>query len=717
MTSVTAETSQALGHGILRGGIFDAQALPGTTGIALVVFGALLLLAVLVALVLLRRQLLLEAKLDEAEAVAERLHDQIWELRESEERYRSLLEGQDDLIQRRDARGRLTYVNEAYAALAGRAAETLLGTSFELTRDPASLDAPRTAGSSSYDEAIVTPYGVRWISWHDTAIAGPYGTEIQSVGRDVTERMIAERALAETRMRAVAASEAKSRFLATMSHEIRTPLNGVLGMADLLAGTEITPEQRTYVEAVKTSGEALLSIIDEILDFSKIEAGKLELVHERFDLLALVEGTVELLAPRAQGKGIAVAAYVAPDVPRHVLGDAARLRQVLTNLVGNAVKFTEAGGVGLAVQREGERIAFSVSDTGMGIPEDRLASIFDEFEQADGSASRRHSGTGLGLAISKRLVSIMGGELTVSSRLGEGSSFRFCVDLPTLAEQDPGRPGFSALQGKSVLFVSMTAFESSFIAQRLGEAGASVTRAADAPSALAKLGEGPRPDVVMVDGGVGEASAREIASRSRALGVQRRLVLLSPFERRSFGAPGALGFDAYLMKPVREASLAERVAAEDAVASRPRGLGAPKPATPAAPGLNILLAEDNEINALLATRLLERNGARITWARDGLEAVELFRASLEGEVQRFDVILMDVRMPGLDGHEAVRRIRAMEREQAAPRSRIVALTANAFDEDRRLALSAGMDETVSKPIDEASLIVALGGPLVHARLA
>jgi PAS domain S-box-containing protein len=717
MASGSAETAQALGHGILRGGIFDAQSLPGTTGIALVVFGTLLLLAVLVALVLLRRQLVLEAKLDEAESTAERLHDQIWELRESEERYRSLLEGQDDLIQRRDARGRLTYVNEAYAALAGRPVETLLGTSFELPRDPSTLETPRTPGISSYDEAIVTPYGVRWISWHETAIAGPYGAEIQSVGRDVTERMIAERALAETRMRAVAASEAKSRFLATMSHEIRTPLNGVLGMADLLAGTPITPEQRTYVDAVKTSGEALLSIIDEILDFSKIEAGKLELVHERFDLLALVEGTVELLAPRAQGKGIAVAAYVAPDVPRHVLGDAARLRQVLTNLVGNAVKFTEAGGVGLAVQKDGERIAFSVSDTGMGIPEDRLASIFDEFEQADGSASRRFAGTGLGLTISKRLVSIMGGELSVASRLGEGSSFRFSVDLPALGEQEPGRPDLAALAGKSVLFVSMTAFESSFIAQRLTEAGASVLRAADAPAALARLGEGPRPDVVMVDGGVGEAAAREIATRSRALGVRRRLVLLSPFERRSFGAPGALGFDAYLMKPVREASLAERVAAEDAVPSRPRGLGAQKPASPAAPGLNILLAEDNEINALLATRLLERNGARVTWARDGLEAVELFRASLEGEIARFDVILMDVRMPGLDGHEAVRRIRAMEREQAVPRGRIVALTANAFDEDRRLALSAGMDETVSKPIDEASLIVALGGPLVHARLA
>jgi PAS domain S-box-containing protein len=712
-----AVSAEGPGHGILRGGIFDAQALPGTTGVALVVFGVLLLLAVLVSLVLLRRQLLLEARLDGAETSAERLQDQVWELRESEERYRSLLEGQDDLIQRRDARGRLTYVNRAFAALAERSIEDLLGSTFTFSSDPAAGPSTRTPGNAAYDQPVATPHGTRWISWHETIVPSPHGTEIQAVGRDVTERMNAEQALAETRMKAVAASEAKSRFLATMSHEIRTPLNGVLGMADLLGGTPLTPEQRTYVEAVRTSGEALLSIIEEILDFSKIEAGKLELTHERFDLVALVEGTVELLAPRAQGKGIAVAALLAPGVPRHVMGDAARLRQVLTNLVGNAVKFTESGGVGLAVHREGDRIAFDVIDTGVGIPDDRLATIFEEFEQADGSASRRHAGTGLGLAISRRLVSIMGGELAVVSRLGEGSTFQFAVELPALPDQEPPRADLSALAGQAVMLVGGAPLECDFLATRLAEAGATVTRAPDSGMALSRLAEGPRPDIVMVDGGIGEAAAREIAARSLALGVLRRLVLLSPFERRSFGAPGSLGFDGYLVKPVREHSLAERAApGADATAARPRGMGPARTLSPAVPGLNVLLAEDNEINALLATRLLERNGARVDWARDGLEAVDRFRASLDGDIPRFDVILMDVRMPGLDGHEAVRRIRAMEREQAMTRSRIVALTANAFDEDRRLALSAGMDETVSKPIDEASLIVALGGPLSHARL-
>jgi PAS domain S-box-containing protein len=704
---------------VLRGGIFESDALPGSTGIALVVFGVLLLLTVLVALVMLRRLLAVEAKLETTEAAAERLHDQIWELRESEERYRSLLEEQDDLIYRRDAQGRLTYVNHAFAEAAGQTVEALVGTKYELLSATPTVNPARAAGSATYDQPVVTSFGVRWISWNETLVHSPHGAQIQAVGRDVTDRHVAEQSLAETRMRAVAASEAKSRFLATMSHEIRTPLNGVLGMADLLLGTRIDPEQRTYVEAVKTSGEALLSIIDEILDFSKIEAGKLELVHERFDLVALVEGAVELLAPKAQGKGIAIAAYIAPDVPRHVIGDAARLRQVLTNLVGNAVKFTEKGGVGVSVLLDGETIAFSVTDTGIGIPDDRLSSIFDEFEQADGSASRIHPGTGLGLAISRRLVMIMGGDLSVHSRVGEGSLFRFSAPLPALPEQDPARADLTPLAGRKVLLVSVTPFESTYMAARLSEAGAVVTRAADAPDAVTRLVEGEVPDVVIIDGGVGEAEARAIAAAAGEAGAARRIVLLSPFERRALGAPNALGFDGYLVKPVREHSLAERAwpGPDLAETNRPRGLGPARTSHHATPGLNVLLAEDNEINALLATRLLERNGARVTWARDGLEAVDLFRASLEGEVAAFDVLLMDVRMPGLDGHEAVRRIRAMEEAQGGVRRRIVALTANAFEDDRRLALSCGMDETVSKPIDEASLVLALGGPLAHARMA
>jgi CheY-like chemotaxis protein len=317
-------------------------------------------------------------------------------------------------------------------------------------------------------------------------------------------------------------------------------------------------------------------------------------------------------------------------------------------------------------------------------------------------------------------VDVMGGELGVSSRLAEGSCFRFAIELPAMPEQEPARADLQMLLGRCVLLVSVSAFESSYLAARLSEAGAVVLRAADADDALQLLDDGAKPDLVMVDGAIGEAAARRVASAASASGAARRLVLLSPFERRAFGTPTALGFDGYLVKPVREHSLAERVVASPdhaASAARPRGLAPMRHSSPAAPGLNILLAEDNEINALLATRLLERNGAAVTWARDGLEAVDAFRASLDGEVPPFDVLLMDVRMPGLDGHEAVRRIRSMEKEHGWPRSRIVALTANAFEEDRRIALSSGMDETVSKPIDEASLVLALGRPLAHARMA
>ena len=508
--------------------------------------------AVILAWTAQRRTAMLERRAATLEAANEQLQDQVWELRESEERYRSLIEGQDDLILRRDGFGRLTYVNEAFAAMADRPREALLGTTYAIPAVETQHREPRQDGSLSYDQAIEAGAGLRWVSWIQTPVRSARGeTEIQAVGRDVTDRRRAEAALAEARARAEAGSEAKSRFLATVSHEIRTPLNGVLGMADLLLGTRIDAEQTTYVQAVKTSGQALLSIIDEILDFSKIEAGKLELSYEPFDLTALVEGTVELLAPRAQGKGVEIASYIGAAVPRRLMGDAARLRQVLTNLAGNAVKFTDAGGVGLRVTAApGGMVRFEIADTGVGIPADRIGRIFEEFEQADGSASSRHGGTGLGLAISRRLVAGMGGELTVASTPGEGSTFAFV--LPFKAVADGTQPASPALlAGRSVLVVSRSPYEAPFLARRLADAGAAARTVGD-PLRAQEILEEERPGVLIVDGAIGEDEARTLAAAAKASGVKTRIVLLSPFERRAFGPPGAAGFDASLGKPVRE---------------------------------------------------------------------------------------------------------------------------------------------------------------------
>jgi PAS domain S-box-containing protein len=704
---ITGETDDVEG---LRGGIFEATAGHGPSTAAIFVLAAVAIFALAACAALVRDHVRLEKQSKDFETTTERLRDDVWELRDSEERYRSLVEGQGDLIYRRDDQRRLTYVNEAFALVAGRPAETLIGAIYQL---PVRETLPRKAGeggSEVYDQAVETSAGTRWISWVETPVhTARGGREIQVVGRDVTVRRQTEAELAEARLRAEAANEAKSRFLATVSHEIRTPLNGVLGMADLLLGTRIDLEQSTYVRAVKTSGEALLSIIEEILDFSRIESGRLELAHEPFDLLSLVEGTVELLAPRAQGKDIEIASYIAPDVELRLMGDPARLRQVLNNLAGNAVKFTDTGGVGVRVTAEGDLLRFSVCDTGIGIPANRVGGIFDEFERVEGHSASRHSGTGLGLAISRRLVEGMGGEITVTSEPGLGSVFSFVLPFVKAPDAGQARSIDAGVAGQTALIVSGSPFEAPFLRARLATAGVTTSLILDPDDALESLRKAP-PDLLIVDGGMGEDVARRLANAGLRAGVARRLVLLSPFERRAFGPPTSAGFDGYLVKPVRERALAPRLRAEGPIHHGP-SIALPVAAAghaSAEPGLSVLLAEDNDINALLTTRLLERQGAKVTWAHDGLEAVDRFRAACDGSAPRFDLILMDVRMPGLDGHDATRRIRSIESELNLPPTRIVALSANAFEEDRRLALAAGMDDTVSKPVSEAVLIRTLG---------
>ena len=326
-------------------------------------------------------------------------------------------------------------------------------------------------------------------------------------------------------------------------------------MAELLAGTPLDAEQETYVGAIRSSGGALASLIDEILDFSKIEAGKLEIAADEFDVVHLVEGVAELLAPRAQGKGLEIAATFAGDVPRRVIGDAVRLRQILLNLAGNAVKFTDAGGLGISVTIEPDRrLRFEVSDTGPGVPPDRRAAIFEDFEQADGSTTRRHEGTGLGLAISKRLAERMSGSLALTDG-ADGRGSRFTVTLP-LAIADPAPVVSARAPIATALLVAASPFEAPFLAARLAEAGVAVTLLPDADTAHSRLEYGPAFDLVMVDCALGEAATRTLGTAARAAGVGRTLVLVfSPYERRAFGQTTARGFDGWLVKPVRQGSL------------------------------------------------------------------------------------------------------------------------------------------------------------------
>ena len=451
--------------------------------------------------VLLIRARKLKGRMQALETRVEELADRNWELREAEERARSLLESQGDLIVRRDPQGRVTYANEAFCALSGQVREDLIGKAVELVVLEHGAVSVLGDGTRVFDQKIASGNAARWIAWREVAVRSDRGSETQGVGRDVTDRAEAERVLGAARDQAEAASRAKSRFLAMVSHEIRTPLNGMLGMSDLLLDTPLTDEQRTYAKAAKTSGETLLSLIEEVLDFSKIEAGRLDLEARPFALAAMVEEVVELLAPRAQAKGIEISSFIDERLPVNLIGDVARLRQVLLNLAGNAIKFTETGGVAVIVEdsehegRESE-VRFTVRDTGIGLAPEDQARIFREFEQADGSPTRKYGGTGLGLAISKRIIERMNGRIAVESTTGAGSTFTVIVPL---AAAD-GASEFAApdLRDTSVMIVVASELEASLLARRLGRWGARTCVATDVSAARALVPE-RHWDALLVD--------------------------------------------------------------------------------------------------------------------------------------------------------------------------------------------------------------------------
>lgn len=530
--------------------------------------------------------------------------------------------------------------------------------------------------------------------------------------RERHEQALAERArldgeldrLGRTRARVEARNEAKSRFLATVSHEIRTPLNGVLGMADLMMDTSLTPEQTSYARAIKTSGEALLSLIEEILDFSRIEAGKLEVLEQPVTLANVVEGVVELLAPRAQGKNLEIAATLDPDLPETIVTDGARLRQILTNLAGNAVKFTEAGGVGVRVDRLDDMLRFTVSDTGPGIPEGRLETIFEEFEQVETQAGL-HGGTGLGLAISRRLARLMGGDIHARAALGVGAEFVLLLPLRP-ASDSRNRAQALRAEGLEVLVLAAGPYEGQFLAEQIRQAGGQCRVVRQPEDALVAIDAQPI-DLLVVDAAFGVEAARQAVRASLGAGCKRHIVLLSPYERRSFGPPGAAGFDRYLVKPVRHRSLAAQLGdwdgPEAAIMAEAEEASLGEPLA----GRRILIAEDNDINALLAGRLIERLGGRPVRASTGREALTWLEASILPGGQPFDAMLCDVRMPDLDGLAVIRAWRGTEARQGRRPMPALALTANAFAEDRETCLAAGFDDFLPKPLDRERFVSIL----------
>jgi len=664
------------------------------------------------------------------------------ELREAEERFRSAFDDAATGMALLDLDGYYIRVNRALCEMLGRSEEELLATTYVDITHPDDVEESVTQvhrvlegelGSDFREKRYVHADGhTVWVIISVSVVKDTEGRPLYRVVQiqDITKRKQAEEEIRQrttqladavtgleiARNEAEAANRAKSDFLANMSHEIRTPMNGVIGMTELLMDTPLDPEQREFAQTVKTSGENLLTIINDILDFSKIEAGKMRIEIIDFDLQAAVEDVVGLLAEKAREKGLEIASLIEYDVPMALRGDPGRIRQILTNLLGNAIKFTEEGEVVLKIELaenldDSVKIRFSVSDTGIGMSVEQQRKLFQSFTQADTSTTRKYGGTGLGLAISKQLVDIMGGDIDVESAPGAGSTFCFTLRFARQSGPAVPRNPVGDLEGLKVLVVDDNELDRNILHKQLSSWGIENDVSEDAWSALEKLraavGIGKPYDIAVLDMRMLEMDGVQLSQRIKDDSTisSTRLVLLT-----STGGQGDVeksrqsGIEAYLTKPVRQSDFYDALAmlmrdpSETDPPERPR-LVTRRALRESEHRPGVLLAEDNPVNQKVAMLMLEKLGYRVEVAADGRQALEAL------ERGPYAAVLMDVQMPEMDGYEATAEIR--RREGGALHTPIIAMTANAMQGDREKALQAGMDDYLAKPVKSGELDATL----------
>ena len=650
---------------------------------------------------------------------------------EALERFRLLMEISPDPVVVYDIEGKSTYINRAFEQTYGWSHEELSGKRIdfvppqEAERTREHVERTKRGESVSFETQRLTKDGRVLDVQIKTAFFQDRVLESLGVGivihRDITELKQVEAELKRAKVAAEAANRAKTEFLASMSHEIRTPMNAIIGMADLLRETPLTLEQQQYVQVFSSAGENLLNIINDILDISKVEAGHLDLEDIDFDLIEVVEKTCEVIALRAHEKGLELAYHVMPDVPSQLVGDPVRLRQILMNLIGNAIKFTENGEVFVEVKRQGSgpkgqragdmELLFSVADTGIGIPPEKVDVIFDSFAQADTSTTRKHGGTGLGLTISRRLVELMGGRIWVKSKVDQGSTFYFTAKFQVQAE--PKRylqPPPVDMKGLKILVVDDNATNRMILREMLSGWGALVTEAGDGEHGIAELKhametEGPYKLLLLDCYMPGMDGFQVVEYIKENLHIADMTIMMLTSERRSddIARCKKLGIACYLVKPIKRSELFEAITAT--IGKTKMVAEEPAVTRPAAfedlSGLHILLVEDSVENRLLIQSYLKKTPYQIDIAENGEIAVEKFKSG------KYDLVLMDMQMPVMDGYTATREIRKWEGEKGLKATSIVALTAYATKEEEQKSLDAGCTAHLTKPIKKARMLEAI----------